>query len=51
MHQLIRWFVIVVLLLGVLFPAWAIWNYSVAVALIYIVLRTPMEYAKKHSKK
>ncbi len=50
-HAWIKWFVVVVLILGALFPAWAIWNYAVAVALIYIVLRTPMEYAKKSSKK
>ena len=47
MHEWIKWFVIVVLILGVLFPVWAIWNYVVAIALIYIVLRTPMKYAKK----
>ena len=51
MHELIKWFVIVVLILGAVFPTWAIWNYAIAIALIYIVLRTPMEYAKKPAKK
>jgi hypothetical protein len=51
MNELIKWFVIVVLLVGAIVPTLAIWNYAVAVALIYIVLRTPMQYAKKPAKR
>ncbi|MFH1505754.1 MAG: hypothetical protein ABIE94_02085 [archaeon] len=47
----ILWAVVIILLLAVLLPSFgletgAFFNYAVAIALIYLVFRTPLDYAK-----
>ncbi len=47
--NLIRWFIIVVLIVAAIFNL-GIWDYAVAIALIYLILRTPLTYTKPKRK-
>lgn len=45
-HNMIRWFIVIVLIISAFVPgSW--FNYGVALALIYLILRAPLEYSKK----
>ncbi|MFH1649118.1 MAG: hypothetical protein ABIA93_01050 [Candidatus Woesearchaeota archaeon] len=44
-HAFLLWFVVILLIIG-LFLGGDWFNYGVALSLIYIMFRTPMEYAR-----
>ncbi|MBT3690807.1 hypothetical protein HOD29_00525 [archaeon] len=44
-HKSIRWFVIAALIISAFFRG-EFFDYAVIIALIFLILRTPMEYAK-----
>ena len=46
MHQAIRWFIVVVLIISLFIQTGQWLNYGVTLALIYLILRVPMQYAK-----